>query len=73
LRGLFDELIRRYLFIGREDGVLEALEEVLSTPQPSGRHDFVDIVICNGLERANREELIIASRKPPAIGGGMNA
>lgn len=60
LQGLFSELIRRGLFIGREDGARDTLEELISTPQPSGRYDFIDIAICNGVTTANRDEIIRA-------------
>lgn len=57
LRGYFNRLIELGFLTGREDGFSSALAELLFTPQPSGRHDFADVVICNGLGGADGEEL----------------
>ena len=57
LNGLFDLYTKRGFFVGREDGFSRAMDELLSTPQPSGRHDFVNIAICNGLGNADKREL----------------
>lgn len=54
----FKAVAQNGFFVGREDGMLAALEEILSTPQPAGRHDICDVVICNGLGTANRDEFI---------------
>ena len=57
LQGIFDRIMEQGYFIGREDGFSSAFAELLSTPQPSGRHDFADVVICNGLGGVDGEEL----------------
>ena len=63
----FDQIVKDGLFIGREDGMLSALEAILSTPQSSGGHNNTDLVICNGLGSANRDEFVEGLKLVPQI------
>jgi len=48
------------LFIGREDGMLQATEALLATPQPSGTHEMCDVILMTGVHEAQPEELEFA-------------
>lgn len=45
------------LFVGREDGMLQATAALLATPQPSGSHEICDLILMTAVHDAQPEEL----------------
>lgn len=45
------------LFVGREDGMLQATQGLIKTPQPSGTHEMSDLILMTGVHKADRREL----------------
>lgn len=59
---LYGQEVRRLatsgtLFIGREDGMQQATEALLATPQPSGTHEMCDVILMTGVHEAEPTEL----------------
>jgi hypothetical protein len=48
------------LFVGREDGMQQATQELLATPQPSGTHEMCDLILLTGVHEASPPELEFA-------------
>lgn len=55
------------LFVGREDGMQQATQELLATPQPSGTHEMCDLILMTGVHEANPAELEYAIRHSPQL------
>lgn len=58
---------RPSFFLGREDGVPAAFQELLSVPPSQEENGYSDIIICNGLASANGQELAAALQLTPQI------
>lgn len=55
------------LLLGREDGMLQATDGLLATPQPSGSHEICDVILATGLHEAEAAELEFAIKNSPRL------
>ncbi len=55
------------LFVGREDGMQQATQELLATLQPSGTHEMCDLILMTGIHDADPEELRYAIKHSPEL------
>jgi hypothetical protein len=55
------------LLIGREDGMLQATEGLLATPQPSGTHEMSELILLTGVHKADPRELEATIKLSPRI------